>query len=346
MKYVTTLLAALLAAGLAGCGAAPQAPASATPAAETTVEQQAAAAYDAYRPEPGSAVAFQDGDGFWYAVYPKTLLESREEAAALFPDAVIPTAVGEFHFAGFSPYDSGFSAAGTFEVAHILQSDTAALDGAAEGLIPLPASCGREQYGVRYQSAAGGVLVLTVDRGETLAGDKTLTASDYGGRTFYTRPNQPHTLGVQVEEGPALWLSSVFPDTYTPYTEDDPRAELSGEELAALLTEVSGVFSTARDPAALYHGGAARTPEEALARALEDAVPPACPDCGGATAAELTASEELPVRQRDCTAMAQGTDAVYDLSLTYDWVCPACGRRDAGHTVTGNRVIVCHGWTS
>lgn len=98
--------------------------------------------------------------------------------------------------------------------------------------------------------------------------------------------------------------------------------------------------------AALYHGGAARTPEEALARALEDAVPPACPDCGAATAAELTASEELPVRQRDCTAMAQGTDAVYDLSLTYDWVCPACGRRDAGHTVTGNRVIVCHGWTS
>ena len=176
---------------LAGCGAAPQAPASATPAAETTVEQQAAAAYDAYRPEPGSAVAFQDGDGFWYAVYPKTLLESREEAAALFPDAVIPTAVGEFHFAGFSPYDSGFSAAGTFEVAHILQSDTAALDGAAEGLIPLPASCGREQYGVRYQSAAGGVLVLTVDLCETLAGDKTLARSITAAGRFTPGPTSP-----------------------------------------------------------------------------------------------------------------------------------------------------------
>ncbi|MFR3792636.1 MAG: hypothetical protein ACLTWO_12095 [Blautia massiliensis (ex Durand et al. 2017)] len=346
MKHGTDLLAALLAAGLAGCGAAPQAPASAAPASETSIEQQAAAAYDAYRPEPGSAAAFQDADGFWYAVYPKTLLDSREDAAALFPDAVIPAAVGDFAFTGFSPYDSGFSAAGTFEVAHILQTDTAALDGAAEGLIPLPASCGREQYGVRYQSAAGGVLVLTVDRGETLAEDKTLTASDYGGRTFYTRPNQPHTLGVQVEYGPALWLSSVFPDAYTPYTEDDPRAELSGEELAALLTEVSGAFSAARDPAALYHGGAERTPEEVLARALEDAVPPACPDCGAVTAAELTASEELPVQQRDCIAMAQGTDAVYDLLLTYDWVCPACGYRDAGHTVTGNRVIVCHGWMS
>ena len=108
---------------------------------------------------------------------------------------------------------------------------------------------------MRYQSAAGGGLVLTVDLCETLAGDKTLATVDHGGRTFYTRPNQPHTLGVQVEEGPALWLSSVFPDAYTPYTEDDPRAELSGEELAALLTEVSGVFSTAQDPAALYHGG-------------------------------------------------------------------------------------------
>lgn len=346
MKHGTALLAALLAAGLAGCGAAPQAPASAAPASETSIEQQAAAAYDAYRPEPGSAAAFQDADGFWYAVYPKTLLDSREDAAALFPDAVIPAAVGDFAFTGFSPYDSGFSAAGTFEVAHILQTDTAALDGAAEGLIPLPASCGREQYGVRYQSAAGGVLVLTVDRGETLAEDKTLTASDYGGRTFYTRPNQPHTLGVQVEYGPALWLSSVFPDAYTPYTEDDPRTELSGEELAALLTEVSGAFSAARDPAALYHGGAERTPEEVLARALEEAVSPVCPDCGAVTAAELTVSEELPVQQRDCIAMAQGTDAVYDLSLTYDWVCPACGYRDAGHTVTGNRVIVCHGWMS
>ena len=71
MQYPTILLAALLAAGLAGCGAAPQAPASATPAAETTVEHQAAAAYDAYRPAPGSAAAFQDAGGFWYPVYPK-----------------------------------------------------------------------------------------------------------------------------------------------------------------------------------------------------------------------------------------------------------------------------------
>lgn len=114
----------------------------------------------------------------------------------------------------------------------------------------------------------------------------------------------------------------------------------------APASETTVAETSAQNPDALYHGGAARTPEEALARALEDAVPPACPDCGAATAAELTASEELPVRQRDCTAMAQGTDAVYDLSLTYDWVCPACGQRDAGHTVTGNRVIVCHGWTS
>lgn len=96
----------------------------------------------------------------------------------------------------------------------------------------------------------------------------------------------------------------------------------------------------------LYHGGAARTPEETLAQALTEPEPPLCPVCGAAMEAELTASEALPVREQSCLSMAQGTDAVYDLALTYDWTCAACGHNDPGHTVQGTRVIICHGWTA
>lgn len=57
------------------------------------------------------------------------------------------------------------------------------------------------------------------------------------------KPCQPYTLGLQIEGGPAVWLYSVFPETGVAYTADDPRAELSQEELQSLLVEVSGAFS-------------------------------------------------------------------------------------------------------
>lgn len=95
-----------------------------------------------------------------------------------------------------------------------------------------------------------------------------------------------------------------------------------------------------------YHGGAPRTPEETLTQALTDVETPVCPECGEKMGATLIDSEELPVKERDCISMAQGSDAVYNLSISYDWQCETCGYCDSGHTIEGNRVIVCHGWTS
>lgn len=98
----------------------------------------------------------------------------------------------------------------------------------------------------------------------------------------------------------------------------------------------------------LYHGGEPRTPEETLAQTLTDtgAEVPLCPDCAAELRAVLTDSEELPAEEQDCLSMVQGTDAVYKLSLRYEWKCDACGYADAGHTVEGTKAVVCHGWTS
>lgn len=97
----------------------------------------------------------------------------------------------------------------------------------------------------------------------------------------------------------------------------------------------------------LYHGGAPKTPEETLAQTLADAgtETPLCPDCATELSAVLTDSEELRVQQQDCQSMLQGTDAIYKLSLTYEWTCPTCGYVDSGHTVEGTSGVVCHGWT-
>lgn len=119
---------------------------------------------------------------------------------------------------------------------------------------------------------------------------------------------------------------------------------------AALEEQTTDAQGTAAETTeqVLYHGGEPRTPEEVLAQALADTgtQAPACPDCGEAMHAVLAAGEELPAKERACVSMAQGSDAVYDLSITYDWTCEACGACDAGHTIEGNRVIICHGWTS
>lgn len=98
----------------------------------------------------------------------------------------------------------------------------------------------------------------------------------------------------------------------------------------------------------LYHGGEPKTPEEALAQALTDAdvEVPLCQNCATELTAVLTGSEELPVQQQDCISMVQGTDAVYKLSLEYEWKCSSCGYEDLGHTVEGTKAVVCHGWTS
>ncbi len=211
-----------------------------------TVEEQAKAALDAlaaekfaqYQPAPGSAVAFEQG-GIWYVVCPKVRIESREQAMTEYPDKVIPARLSLFTFAGFSPYDTGFSGANSYAVSELADQNA----DMREGLIPLPDSCGRTQYGVRYETPEGGLLILTVEEGKTLAEDNTAIPQQVAGRTFYQKTNQPYTLGLQVEGGSALWLHSVFPVAGVAYTEDDPRAELSQEELQALLIEVSGQFS-------------------------------------------------------------------------------------------------------
>lgn len=97
-------------------------------------------------------------------------------------------------------------------------------------------------------------------------------------------------------------------------------------------------------------GGVSRgthdTPEETLAQTLEAEDPVLCPDCGEVLQGVLESSEELPVEEQPCRSMVNGTDAVYKLSLTYDWQCAACGYTDPGQTVEGTRAMVCHGWTS
>ena len=96
----------------------------------------------------------------------------------------------------------------------------------------------------------------------------------------------------------------------------------------------------------VYHGEPTDTPEETLAQTLEAEDPVLCPDCGEVLQGVLVSSEELPVEEQPCRSMVNGTDAVYKLSLTYDWQCAACGYTDPGQTVEGIRAMVCHGWTS
>ena len=104
--------------------------------------------------------------------------------------------------------------------------------------------------------------------------------------------------------------------------------------------------STAETAAVVYHGESTDTPEETLAQTLEAEDPVLCPDCGEVLQGVLVSSEELPVEEQPCRSMVNGTDAVYKLSLTYDWQCAACGYTDPGQTVEGTRAMVCHGWTS
>ena len=99
-------------------------------------------------------------------------------------------------------------------------------------------------YAVHYQNTKGKVLVLSVDKEKILADDNTLTTQEADGKTFYMKNSQPYTLGIQVENGPAIWLYSIFPESGVPYTENDPKAELSQDELKTLLVEVSRTFSS------------------------------------------------------------------------------------------------------
>lgn len=205
---------------------------------EMVLDELAAQKFEEYRPTPGNAAAFEQ-DGIWYAVYHKTCIESCEQAREEYPDKVIPAEIGSFAFAGFYPYDTGFSGVDSYVVSELTDQNIKT----GEGLIPLPDSCGRNQYGVRYQTPEGKLLILTVDEDRNLAEDNVLTRLESEGTVFYVRPNQPYTLGIQVKGGPALWLHSVFPETGVAYTEDDPRAELSPVELQALLLEAESRFS-------------------------------------------------------------------------------------------------------
>lgn len=217
---------------------AQHAPASEAESVGTALDELAAEKFAQYQPAPGSAAVFEQG-GLWYAVCPKVCIKSREQASEEYPDKVIPAEIGEFAFAGFYPYDTGFSREDSYAVYELAGQDA----GMREGLVPLPDACGRARYGVRYQTPAGGLLILTVEEDKILAGDTAAIAQQVEEVTFYRKASQPYTLGLQIEDGPAVWLSSVFPETGVAYTEDDPRAELSQEEMQALLIEVSGRFS-------------------------------------------------------------------------------------------------------
>ena len=124
----------------------------------------------------------------------------------------------------------------------------------------------------------------------------------------------------------------------------------SVREQPAEVQEPAAVQETAEEAVqeVLYHGGEPRTPEAALAQSLADVSMeiPLCPDCGAELSAILTDSQELPAEEQKCLSMIQGTDAVYKLSLTYEWKCPSCGYADSEHTVEGTKAVVCHGWTS
>lgn len=261
MKKILPLLAVCGLLAATGCAAARGTPA-AEPAqtpfvaeeAETAFvntavalsrEEIAAGMFEKYQPAPGSAAAFMTEDGFWYAVYPKVCLASYEEAAESYPENVIPREIGDFTFAGYYPYDTGFSATDTYIFSTISSAEAAPLAGEKEGLIPLPASCGQALYGVNYRTEAGKLLILTVDKAQVLADDDRLTAQEWDGAVLYSRPNQPYSLGMQTESGPAIWLHTLFPETGVAYNASDPRAELSQEELRALLIEVSRQFAPA-----------------------------------------------------------------------------------------------------
>lgn len=209
---------------------------------EESLEEMAAMKYAEFSPPAGHAVAFKDADGFWHAVYRKEKIESYDKAAADYPENVIPATIGEFSFVSYSPYDSGFSAAENYEIKIILNKETESLQGKEEGIIPLPVSCGQSLYGVCYQSAEGKVLILTVDTLQVLAEDSSLIRKDRDGQELYQKPNQPYTLGIQAETGPAIWLSTVFPETGTAYTSSNPKAELPQEELAELLIQTAEEF--------------------------------------------------------------------------------------------------------
>lgn len=248
MKIATTLLIVGVALLSTACGAevstnSSEETSGATESiAKEPLEEIAARKYEDFSPSIGNAVAFKDTDGFWYAVYPKEKIESYEEAITDYPENVIPETIGEFSFVSYSPYDSGFSATGTYEVSRILNKETEALNGKDEGIIPLPVSCGQALYGICYQSAEGKVLILTVDKSQVLTEDSNLIVNDVDGRKFYQRLSQPYTVGTQTDTGPAIWLSSVFPESGTAYTSSNPKAELPQEELINLLTQVTREF--------------------------------------------------------------------------------------------------------
>lgn len=244
MKKFLLLIAFVLLVTTACSSVTENSDSSETEVANVTLDEMAAQKFDEYHPSAGSAVAFMDEAGFWYAVYPKVSIDSYEKATEEYPENTIPAEIKDFSFISYYPYDDGFSSTESYAFSSISNQDVESLDGKSEGIISLPRSCGQTMYAVHYQNTKGKVLVLSVDKEKILADDNTLTTQEADGKTFYMKNSQPYTLGIQVENGPAIWLYSIFPESGVPYTENDPKAELSQDELKTLLVEVSRTFSS------------------------------------------------------------------------------------------------------
>lgn len=208
-----------------------------------SVDEIACQKFNEYKPSIGNAVAFMDEDGFWYAAYPKVCIESYETACEEYPENVIPAKIGNFAFAGYFPYDEGFSRVDSYAFSGISNQDVDDLEGKNEGVVHLPISCGRELYAVHYLTTEGKLLILSVNKEKSQTNDDALIVQEIGGETFYTKESQPYAIGTQVKNGPVIWLYSVYPESDVAYSDSDPRSELSQDELRNLLIEVTQEFS-------------------------------------------------------------------------------------------------------
>ena len=93
MKKFLLLIAFVLLVTTACSSVTENSDSSETEVANVTLDEMAAQKFDEYHPSVGSAVAFMDEAGFWYAVYPKVSIDSYEKATEEYPENTIPAEI-------------------------------------------------------------------------------------------------------------------------------------------------------------------------------------------------------------------------------------------------------------